>query len=91
MIIGTWDFSKFSKNKDLAFIILTCFAGNYYLAFFIFINKRNLSNIIKEEVDDFEFQNYRNMFNSLQEGVFVVDKAVEEEQQGEPLHIYFAN
>jgi len=82
--VGQFDFSVLDKI-DILFFIITTIIGNYYILTFAFINQKNITVSIKEEVDDFEFKNYRTMFNSLQEGVFVVDKVKKE------FTIYFAN
>jgi len=72
-------------RKEIIFFIVTTLGGNYYIVTFAFINQKNITASIKEEVDDFEFKNYRTMFNSLQEGVFVIDTVKKE------FTIYFAN
>ena len=37
------------------------------------INKKNFSATVTEEVTQAQFQSYKQMFNSLQEGILIID------------------
>ena len=56
-------------SATLAVIVLSVVNGLVY----VFINNRNVASSVFEHFKIFEYQQYKTMFNSLQEGIIVID------------------
>jgi hypothetical protein len=87
------DFENFDVVEDTLFFIAVILSTYVMSIGFLLINKRNYNLIIQEEVDENEFRIYKEMFNSLQEGILVIDEQIQnsEENNERIFSLFFVN
>ena len=73
MYASIYDYSK-SDGKELFAIGFTFLLMPLYGCMFVMINRRNFAANIASEVLHKQFQNFKMMFNSLQEGIVIIDE-----------------
>ena len=58
---------------------------------FVFVNNKNMASVALQEVKMFEYDQYKTMFNSLQEGIIVIDTQTKESTEALDYSLFFIN
>ena len=75
-------------GKDLPLYLLNTFLSLGTLLIYMFLDSQNVLANIRHKISTFEYEQYKEMFNSLQEGVLVIDS---ETTDADGFQVFFAN
>ena len=79
------------KGDDYSAMIAIIIGAAIQVFVFIFVNTKNMASTALEEIKLFEFEQYKTMFNSLQEGIIVIDTPASSTSETKDYALFFIN